>query len=143
MKMNDYKGRFVRLTRRIENKGGDVFLPGEVMVVTGHYRGKLELNRPARTSTYMPDNAGHHVSQVEKYSVELLPENPREILKVILEGAEALAKSCDGVLAYEIEVDGKKVVDRFRPEKVSIFRSVGNGSIERDEKGLPKALVLG
>lgn len=140
MKMEEWRGRFVRLKRDVTTSGGVVFTKGEVLVVTGHYRGTLSLNRPARTSNEIMRTQGHAVSGIDRNNdVDLLPEDPREVVKAILEGAELVAKSVGGVLGYEV---GDKKLDKFDPKKVSLFQSAGSG-IQRGVDGLPVALMLG
>ena len=142
--MGEWVGRLVTLNRDIQSKGGVVFLKGEVMVVTGHHRGGLSLNRPAKTSDYLPDNDGHAVTKVSRDEVTLLPAKPGKVLEAMLKGVEELAKRCGGVLTYEVVEDGKKKLGKFEPKKVGMLRSVTSGcGIVRGEDGLPTALMLG
>lgn len=136
--MDEWKGRLVRLRKRMQTEGGVVLPEGDVMVVTGHHRGRLYLAR----LTEPKKDVIRHVNR--DYDVELLPKDPKKVVAAILEAAETFATSLGGVLAYEVEVDGRKVMDRLRPEKVMLLQSVTRGSgIEYDEDGLPKALALG
>lgn len=145
VKMSEWIGRLVKLRKRMQTEGGDVFVPGEVMVVTGHHRGRLYLNRPAHTDASAMKNRGHVIKGVHReYDVELLPNKPGKILKAMLEGIEILAKSCGGVLAYEIEEGGKTKLGKFDAKKVMMLQSVDAAAgVVRDEDGMPTALMLG
>lgn len=66
-RMRDWKGRRVRVRRQITTNGGIVFEEGEVLHVSGAYRGRLDLCRPEHERDY--------VSQVGLYFVDLLPKS--------------------------------------------------------------------
>lgn len=138
--MDEWRGRFVRLRRDVTTSGGVVFTKGEVLVVTGHYRGTLSLNRPARTSNEIMRTQGHAVSGINRErDVDLLPEDPREVVKAILEGAELVAKSVGGVLG----VYAGDTLHKFDPKKVRLWQSATGSGITRDANGAPVELALG
>jgi DNA/RNA endonuclease YhcR with UshA esterase domain len=60
-RMDDYLGRSARLKTGFET-GRDSFAPGEVVEVTGHYRGKLEIRTPD----------GRIARKVRRHDVELI-----------------------------------------------------------------------
>ena len=68
-KMNDWIGRTVRLRRDIETKGGVKFQKGEILLVDGHWRGRLELRDPRTTTQYCAGRRG--ISHVDRHLVEI------------------------------------------------------------------------
>ena len=93
MKMKDWVGRYVRLNRQIESKGGRIFPKGELMQVSGHWRGKLNLDRPAR-AFWTPEHGGAQLIRgVSKHEVDLLPADPEACIRVALDGIRVMAES--------------------------------------------------
>lgn len=46
LKMKDWLGRYVLVRSEIQTRGGETFPVGTVMIVDGHYRGRLKLMLP-------------------------------------------------------------------------------------------------
>ena len=70
VKMDDWTGRRVRLLRDIETQGDVRFLKGDILVVEGHWRGRLTLLDPTCPNTY---GAGRRsVSRVNLGLVEVV-----------------------------------------------------------------------
>jgi hypothetical protein len=71
----DWEGRYVRLKRKMETKGGDVFEAGEVMRVDRNYGG-LHLSAVRHCSECKKRYRGH-LRKVQERDVMLLPEDYR------------------------------------------------------------------
>lgn len=69
-KMNDWIGRSIRLRRDMETKGGVKFQKGEILLVDGHWRGRLGLRDPKTTEQYGAGRRG--ISHVDRHLVELV-----------------------------------------------------------------------
>jgi hypothetical protein len=86
MKMDEWIGRYVQVKHRLETNRGGVLLQGDVLLVTGHWRGALSLARPDKPGTDV-------ITKVSRsFDVELLPSGPDEIVKAAVSHALALAK---------------------------------------------------
>lgn len=86
MKMDEWVGRHVVASRRLQTKGGTVIQQGAVMVVAGHHRGRLSLRDPgdpARTIT----GVNRH------YEVELLGGTPADIALAAIRSALKVAEN--------------------------------------------------
>jgi hypothetical protein len=125
----DWEGRYVRLKRKMETKGGDVFEAGEVMRVDRNYGG-LHLSVVRHCSVCKKRHRGR-INRVSEDDVRLLPEDyrPEEDLFSVyalrakvekLEGdlewrEEQLTKAKREILAYEPEVEDLRAeVERLR-----------------------------
>lgn len=64
--LRDAQGRFVRLNRDIQTRGGTLFSEGTVMEITSAYRGGLGLTDPKDRKRY--------ITGVRPYKVDLLAE---------------------------------------------------------------------
>lgn len=70
VRMDDWIGRRVRLWTTIKARGGAEFKAGEVMIVEGHWRGRLHLKREADLSK--PGWQQGYIRQVPESDVELI-----------------------------------------------------------------------
>lgn len=135
MKMDDWVGRYVMTRRRLETEGGEVFPAGEVMVVTGHWRGRLDIARPARREWCEDHGQAQTIRGVDRrVDVELLPLDPKKCVEVAVEGIHLMASSL-GLrlkLCFEIEEPTTK-----RPRKVQTKKAA---EAEADASALRSAL---
>ena len=69
VRMRDLEGRLVRLTRQVETRGGKVYAPGAVYIVSSVHRGLLTLSQKLRA----PIPEGDWIRGVWRDNVKLLP----------------------------------------------------------------------
>ena len=72
LRCKDMVGRKARVTRGFETQGGTKFEEGEVVVITGTWRGQFQISRSGKVG--YPDRRGNSARQVPRHLFELIEE---------------------------------------------------------------------
>ena len=73
--LKDWEGRRVRMLRKHTTNGGLALPKGIILIVKGHWRGKLSLHLPADSDFQSSETHGLIIKGVDKHAVRLVPED--------------------------------------------------------------------